>query len=154
MSLPRLAQLIDDRTSEEQIRDLGVEVVTKEAVKLNITGVKWLNQKKSPLKLDPRMISLGKASLILGDKVLDWIGSDKILLGVGKSDDATVMLIKPSPKGSKISKTKTGSARVGSKQLLDSLKKEGAIEGRYDVIKRKGDTVLIAIPLEADEDDS
>lgn len=123
----------DDRTFEEQMADIGVEVV-----KPKVTWYKTMTQRSGKVGLKDK-ISLTKSCLTFGGEVVGKIGADSLLnFGLYEKNDKKYIVLRTSKDGLKLSKTKANSYRVGSKALAKWLRAQGMPLGRYRLQEIKG----------------
>ena len=126
-----LANEIDDRTVEEQLRDLGVVVERKNEV----AGVKWVFPRYITKK--SLLISVTKKGVYLPANVDGLKG--KILLGTGTYRGNKVLLIKTDPKGYQLTiPTKGRRPHISNKTVINQLMAAGLKPGYYELIKIKG----------------
>jgi hypothetical protein len=126
----------DDRTFEEQMADIGVEVVKPKTV---ICWYKSMTQRSGIVGLKDK-ISLNKSCLTFGGEVVEKIGADSLLnFGLYEKNGKKYIVLRTSKKdGLKLSKTKANSYRVGSKALAQWLLEQGMPLGRYRIQEIKG----------------
>ena len=126
----------DDRTFEEQMADIGVEVVKPKTV---ICWYKSMTQRSGIVGLKDK-ISLNKSCLTFGGEVVEKIGADSLLnFGLYEKNDKKYIVLRTSKKdGLKLSKTKANSYRVGSKALAQWLLEQGMPLGKYRLQEIKG----------------
>lgn len=131
----------DDRTFDEQMADLGVEVV-----KPKVTWYKTMTQRSGKVGLKDK-ISLNKSCLTFGGEVVEKIGADSLLnFGLYEKNGKKYIAMRTSKKdGLKLSKTKANSYRVGSKALAKWLLEQGMPLGKYRIQEIKGG--WLAVPV-------
>ena len=125
----------DDRTFEEQMKALNVEIVKPE--------IEWyepdLTRKQQGLG---DRISINKTCITLGKDFASKIGVDtKISVGIiiDKAKNRTVLALRPdNKKGMKITKTEKGSCRIGTPKLVKWLAKSGIRQGVYEIKEARG----------------
>jgi phage antirepressor YoqD-like protein len=124
----------DDRTFEEQMADIGVEVV-----KPKVTWYKTMTQRSGKVGLKDK-ISLTKSCLTFGGEVVGKIGADSLLnFGLYEKNGKKYIAMRTSKKdGLKLSKTKANSYRVGSQALAKWLLEQGMPLGKYRLQEIKG----------------
>ena len=120
---------VDDRTVEEQMADLGVEVV-----KPKITWYKTTHQRLKD------KISLTKDCFTFGSEVVEKIGADSLLnFALYEKGDKKYIAIQASKKdGLRLHKTKTNSYRVSSQALASFFIEQGLPLGKYKLHEIKG----------------
>ncbi len=126
----------DDRTFEEQMEDLNVEIVKPE--------IEWyepdLTRKQQGLG---DRISINKTCITLGRDFVEKIGGFDTKISVGvvkdKARNKTVLAFRSdNKKGMKITKTEGGSYRIGTRKLLKWLAQSGIGQGVYEVKEAGG----------------
>ena len=126
----------DDRSFEEQMSDLNVEVV-----KPKETETKWYKAtpRNNKAGLGER-ISLSNTCITIGREAIKTFGGpgSKLKIGIKEIKNTKVITIAHSENGLWISKTKSNSYRVGTKALVKWLKEEGAKRGVYRLKEVKG----------------
>ena len=125
----------DDRTFDEQMADLGVEVVKP---KIEIYWYKTMTQRSGKVGLKDK-ISLTKSCLTFGGEVVEKIGADSLLnFGLYEKNGKKYIVLRTSKDGLRLTKTKTNSYRVGSEALTQWLRAQGLPLGRYRLQEIKG----------------
>ena len=129
----------DDRSTEEQLRDLGVEVVKKNAGA--VTGVKWT--KKSAKNIGLPTITVGDKNIYVNaaaTKMLNPRGK-RYDFGTGSYQGRRVILIRESTRGYKLTIAVNKGcvyANSAAEGLLRQLADAGLKPGRYELIAIKG----------------
>ena len=125
-----LANEIDDRTTKEQLRDLGV----LEA--LTVENVRWIKPYSSHPK--SRLVTVGKEHIRMPAFIVDDLGG-RMFIGTGKYRGSTVLLLKADKEGYKPCSMKTGRKKViNAPGLIARLLKAGITPGCYEPVKIKG----------------
>ena len=131
----------DDRSFEEQMDDLGVEVVKPQ------TEIEWYKIGKAKSKGKHGLkdkISVNTGGITLGGKIAEKIGINvKVNVAIAKTKSPTgkekvTFILKPGKDGLKIVKTKTNSCRIGSRALMEWLVNNGIKKGQYGIKKIEG----------------
>ena len=129
----------DDRSFEEQMKDLNVEVKKPEFM--------WYEpdytRKQQGLKDN---ISINKTCITLGHdfvEKIEKIGSVNPRISIGiikdKAKNKTVLALRPdSKKGMKITKNSGGSYRIGTPKLIKWLAENGIKQGVYETKETRG----------------
>ena len=128
-----LANELEDRSTEEVLRDLGVleETVVKD--------VRWVR----PYRSHPNsgLIKIGTSVIHLPDFITDDLG-DKLIIGTGRYRGRVVLLIRAirgGEKGYRHYKAKAGAKHlISSPKLVESLVRAGLKRGHYEPVKIKG----------------
>ena len=133
-----LANEIDDRTVEEQLRDLGVGVIRKKSNA--ITGVKWVRKNtyktKPALTISTRRIYFNVAAT----KMLN-LSSKRYDFGAGDYQEQRVILLFENDRGYKLTVVVKGScvsAVSSTSGLIRQLADVKIKPGRYILHKIKG----------------
>ena len=138
----RLTDAIDDRTTAEQLRDLGVEVVKEN--KNTITGVRWADPEKG-YNVKPR-VSITDSSVYFSTAAVEMIKPEgkKYRFGAGRLGGVKVLLLQKvgeDEKGYAIRVTGRGDRRphgtASARGLRRQLHKAG-IKGRYELAMAEG----------------
>jgi hypothetical protein len=149
----------DDRSTEEQLRDLGVEVIRPKAKPTpKVTGVKWAQRRKVTRRIKRRQqkprITFCKYHLYFS------VSATKILNPAGKSfeigtcimDGRKALILREDKKGYKITVAKKKGCEFGQNGapgLLNQLANAGLERGRYELVAAKGyDGVWLGVPVE------
>ena len=133
-----LSDAIDDRTVEEQLRDLGVEVIRKKSNA--ITGVKWV--RKNAYKTKP-VLTIGARRIyfnVAATKMLN-LPSKRYNFGAGDYQEQRVILLLESDHGYKMTIATKGncvSAVSSTSGLIRQLADIKIKPGRYFLHKIKG----------------
>ena len=142
----------DNRSFEEMMGDLGVEVVKRKGEELK--NIKWVSGWEKINSLADK-VKINKSSVSFGDEVLKVLfeGSvyQKLRLAVADFRKQKVLVIKPSKTGYAIVRGKTGRsfAFSNSPGVMRKLREYGLALGVYRVQKAKGG--IICIPEEEKE---
>ena len=137
-----LTDAIDDRTSEQQLRDLGVDVVKEN--KNTITGVRWADPEKG-YNVKPR-VSITDSSVYLSTAAVEMIKPEdkKFRFGAGRLGGVKVLLLQKvgeDEKGYAIRVTGRVDRRphgiASARGLRRQLHKAG-IKGRYELAMAEG----------------
>ena len=134
-----LASEIDDRTVEEQLRDLGVDVIRKNSNN-TVTGVKWV-KKGAHKKPNRPWVTVGSCSMYFNTATKRLLNdySSKYNLGVGDFKRQKVLIMTENPKGYTVTKRKLGGGgTISNKALTGWLLANGLKEGRYNLKAIKG----------------
>ena len=134
----------DDRSFEEQMEDLGVEVVKPAPLEPEWYEPDMRRSNKVGLK---DKISVRKTSVTIGNQAIEEMGVNeecRIKIGTAKYKELIVLALKPANNGLKITKSNKNSFRVGSKKLPEWLLTKGLKFGHYSLKKVKGG--FIGIP--------
>jgi len=144
----------DDRSFEEQMADLGVEVVKPK------TEIEWyeINRAKRKGKFGLKdKVSVNSGGITLGGKVVEMIGTDsRIKVAIVKIKSPTgkeklTFILKPAKNGLKIVKTRANSCRIGSRALMEWLESKGIKKGWYELEKIDNDGYKAVGPVEKDK---
>lgn len=144
----------DDRNFEEQMADLGVEVVKPK------TEIEWyeINRAKRKGKFGLKdKVSVNSGGITLGGKAVEMIGTDsRIKVAIVKIKSPTgkeklTFILKPAKNGLKIVKTRANSCRIGSRALMEWLESKGIKKGWYKLEKIDGDGYKAVGPVEKNE---
>jgi hypothetical protein len=144
----------DDRSFEEQMADLGVEVVKPK------TEIEWyeINRAKRKGKFGLKdKVSVNSGGITLGGKVVEMIGTDsRIKVAIVKIKSPTgkeklTFILKPAKNGLKIVKTRANSCRIGSRALMEWLESKGIKKGWYKLEKIDNDGYKAVGPVEKDK---
>ena len=122
----------DKETLSETLSNLGVAVERKN----EITGVKWA----SPRHTNKRSLTINvtKRAVYLPAGVVDDLNG-MVVLGTGTYRGDKVLLIKPDPKGYKLTLPSTGQkSYVSSKRVVSEIMAAGLKPGYYKPVKIKG----------------
>ncbi len=141
----REAASYEDRTFEEQMNDLGVQVVQKQKPEERLQEkpeVVWhrsCNYGKGDGGIG-NMISVNRTNLTIGKPVMDQIGAgERIEFGVMERNGKKMIVIKKNKYGWKAYQKKPHEGgRVTSTALLAWLEKQGVVRGLYKVSEVKG----------------
>jgi len=130
----------DDRSTEEQLRDLGVEVIKKNTGA--VTGVKWVQKSASRKPVQPSA-TISEKRLYINVAATKMLNSRGKSYGVGAGDyqGQRVLLLRESDHGYSLSiVTAKGSTYATSvaTSLLHQLHRLGLKPGRYELIAIKG----------------
>ena len=131
-------QEADDRTVEEQLRDLGVGVIRKNSNN-TVTGVKWV-KKGAHKKPNRPWVTVGSRFMyfnVATERLLNNYSS-KYNLGVGDYKGHKVFIMTENPKGYTVTKRKLGGGIISNKALTGWLLANGLKEGRYNLKAIKG----------------
>ena len=133
-----LANEIDDRTVEQQLRDLGVKIVRKNTNN-TVTGVKWVKKgaHKKPKKPWVTVSSRSMYFNIATEGLLNNYAA-KYNFGVGDYKGHKVLIMTENPKGYTITKRKSGGGIISNKALTGWLLDNGLKRGRYNLKAIKG----------------
>lgn len=133
-----LANEVDDRTVEQQLRDLGVDVIRKNSNN-TVTGVRWVQKNKKRSKPGKPAITVGKKGLyfnVYATKMLKPNGK-QYDFGAGDYQGKRVILLRESKNGYKLSfKEKcTRYAISHAISMVEQLLNDGIKLGRYELVK-------------------
>lgn len=119
----------DDRGFEEQMQDLGVEVVKPK--------IEWYQAKihKSPAGLKGK-ISFAKTCITLGKEAVNEMISSpeeelRVEFGIFEKNDKKFIALRKSRDGFKPCKTRSGSCRITSQEVIGWLERKGVPRGVY-----------------------
>ena len=144
----KLMGLIDDsETFEEQMNDLGVEVVRLKPV------YEWYkpNDSSSGNAGLKDKISVTVAGITLGSEVVKMLGADsRLKVAVVKTKkingpEEITFAIKSADKGLKIIKSTNNSSRFGSKNVMKWLFDNGIKKGRYELKQVDGGYIAVEV---------
>ena len=140
--LKRPDPLNEDRTFEEQMNDLGVQVVQKQ--KPEVVWHRSCNYGKGDGGIG-NMISVNRTNLTIGKPVMDQIGAgERIEFGVMERNGKKMLVIKKSKYGRKAYQKKPHEGgRLTSKPLLNWLEEQGIVRGLYKVSEVKGGWIAV-----------
>jgi len=130
----------DDESFEQQMADLGVEVVRPK------TKIEWYKTEKARAgKVGLRdKVSINSMGITLGGEVVKKIGEEpRVKVAVVKTKkiaggEKITFILKPGQSGLKICRTKSNSHRIGTKALAEWLISKGIKKGRYSLKEIKG----------------
>ncbi len=136
-----IANEIDDRTVEEQLRDLGVEVIRKNSNA--VTGVKWVQKNKKHSKPGKPMVRVNKKGLYINTYATKMLkpNGKQYDFGTGNYQGKRVILLRESKSGYKFSiARKDGSeyATTHTPGLVKQLLSAGIKQGRYILYEIRG----------------
>ena len=118
---------IDDRSFDEQMNDLGVEVVKQKADGLK--NLVWL------VALGADKIRLNKSTISFGKEALQMLFEEsehkKIRVGVAEYRSRKVLVFRPGAVGYAVVQGKAGRPRVGSASVVKKLLDHGLSLGIY-----------------------
>ena len=139
-----MSKTLDDRSFEEQMRDLNVKIVKQKPEKLkNIT---WLRSRGRASPLVDK-ISVNKSIIGIGSKVYQMLadekGGKKLQFAVAEYRDQKVLVIEVDAAGYKLTQLKSGYIKVGSLALIKKIQSHGLPLGIYKVKKAKGGIICI-----------
>lgn len=130
-----LADEIDDRSTAEQLRDLGLEVVKKGA-KQTVTDVKWVHRYS---RRQVPTVNINEKQLYFNTIAAPLVkaGRQKYAIGAAtlKPDQIRVLLMRPDDKGRKLTLGTKGGAQAGGKKLCPGLLAAGLQTGLYELRK-------------------
>lgn len=129
----------DERTLKDWIEDQGLEYVSKKQI---VTQSEWLPKNAYPPKLQ-HDVNVGKSCIAFSLNAYKRLGTDRILVGIGKLNGDVVLLIRPSGEGYKIN-TSDG-ARLTNSRLMERLRKKGLPQGKYRMLNSKSDFVAVKV---------
>ena len=119
----------DNRTFEQQMRDLNVEVVRPTVV--------W-NEPVFHRKGLHDCLSITENGITLGKEIAEKINAERLDVGVmERTQKKPTVALRPSKKGYKVCK-KTSCYRLGSPKLIRWLRERGIELGVYEVKEIKG----------------
>jgi hypothetical protein len=129
----------DDRSTEEQLRDLGVEVIKKNTGA--VTGVKWAKRYAASNRGAPA-INVGDKNIYVNaaaTKMLNPRGK-RYDIGTGDYQGQRVMLIRESARGYKLTIAVNKGCVYAISSTLGLLQQlaDAGITGRYNLIAIKG----------------
>lgn len=143
-----LANEIDDRTVEEQLRDLGVEVIRKNSN--TVTGVRWVQKNKKRSKPGKPAVTVSKKGLyfnVYATKMLKPNGK-QYDFGAGDYQGKRVILLRESKNGYKLS-FKERYATSHAISMVEQLLNDGIKLGRYELVKlEKVQGCYMGVPAE------
>ena len=149
--LKRPDPLDEERSFEQQMNDLGVQVVRpekpQEAPQEERPQIVWRGGSmygKGSGGIG-NMISITKTNISIGKPLMDAIGPDgRLEFGVMEKNGRKMVAMKKVKHGLKPYRTRdTSGARVGSKSLLGWLAEAGIVRGLYRVSEVKGGWVAV-----------
>lgn len=134
----------DARSFEQQMSDLGVEVVKQKPDHLK--SIKWVSGWSKVNHLIDK-VCINKSSVSFGDEVLGILFDDsnnkKIQFATAELRGQKVLVIKTSKTGYVVVQGKTGRARAGSSRVMQKLREHGLTLGVYRVKKARGGIICI-----------
>lgn len=134
----------DDRSFDEQMNDLGVEVIRQKAdgLKNLVWLTTWGNVKSlaDKIRLNKSTISFGKEALQM---LFEESEHKKIRIGVAEYRSRKVLVLRPSAVGYAVVQGKEGRPRAGSALVVKKLLDHGLSLGIYNAKKVKGGIVCI-----------
>ena len=137
--------LHDDRSFSQQMADMGVEVVKKEANQLE--NIKWLPPRSGKLTALKNKISINKNAISIGKEVAEMLDDSinkKLQFAVAEYKNKKVLVIKNSKVGYKISVSSGGNSdKTGSVALVKKIVGNGLPLGIYRTQKAKGGIICI-----------
>lgn len=136
----------DDRTPEQQARDLGI--LPDMPDKLIITGVKWICNEQG--RRGDHDVRVGSYSISFSRRAYKWFGSAHIVLSVGKAKGTPVLIVKPTRVHDKRSykiNTKPDRPSIVNHKLVQRLLAAGLVKGNYELRRYKD--LLVAVPVNA-----
>ena len=129
----------DDRTAEELLSDLGVPVERLNPAK-HLEKVKFYSSRYKFMSVRmTKTVSVSKTCLYFShDFKVACEGAKKLKIGVGDYDGRKALIIKPEAGGLVVNYSNTGTARLGSANLIAWLLEQGLALGRYEIVRAKG----------------
>lgn len=137
----------DDRSVEQQLQDLGVYEPPKPTTP--VTNVVWI-PRFAPKRKDD-LVTVRPKSINLGAKVINMLGCDRLLVGMGKMGGQDVLLFRPAPDDSKAFKVTVESrgsrrGRLDQESILKELRERNFPTGDYTM--RKAKNGFVAVPAD------
>jgi hypothetical protein len=151
-----LSSDIDDRTTAEQLRDLGVEVVRK-SKKPTVANVSWAKCRRLTVprrwkNVKPH-ISINKTYLYFNVAAIRILKPDgkKYQFGACDLNGKKAMILREQERGYRITIRRAGGSEFGQNGapgLIRQLLKAGLDYGRYELVKAGGyDGVWMGVPM-------
>ena len=156
--LKRPDPLNEDRTFEEQMNDLGVQVVGGNSQKSNKRlDIKWFAPKAGKSAYSDEQIKVLGAAITFGGKPYKHLLSKKsndgdlrVKFGAIKYEGRLCLYIKPVEAGGyKLLKQESGRIKSGSPSLVNMITEAGLPKGKYKSILVKGG--VVGVPEEVSQ---